>query len=82
MDAYAIGRMFRFFRDSEGPKYIMVYAGGGHTRAYEKFFAYLGLSLVGKNISDVKDEDFQCLRLGLRLPFFHHKPVDSPTVAM
>ena len=74
MDAYAIGRMFRSFRDAEDPKYIMVYAGAAHTKSYEKFFKYLGLQLVGKNVSDLEGEDFQCLRLGLRLPFFHHAP--------
>ena len=74
MDAYAIGRMFRSFRDTEDPKYIMVYAGAAHTKSYEKFFKYLGLRLVGKNVSDLEGEDFQCLRLGLRLPFFHHAP--------
>jgi hypothetical protein len=74
MDAYTSGRIFRSFKLADDPKYIIVYAGRTHITNYASFFEYLGLGLVGKNSSDVEGEDFQCLRLGLRLPFFHHKP--------
>lgn len=74
MDAYTVGRIFRSFNMAEDPKYVIVYAGRGHIVNYAEFFSYLGLQLVGKNSSEVEGEDFQCLRLGLKLPFFHHKP--------
>lgn len=84
MDCYTLARMFRSFRYVEDPKYVIIYVGGNHARMYERFLEFIGMQLVGKNESEPKMLDpgkstekivaTKCIRVGLRLPFFHHAP--------
>lgn len=82
MDAYTMGRVLRSFNSvsgeqSETPRHIIIYVGGEHADNYAEFFRYLGIKLIGRNVSDNKEaSDFQCVHLGLKLPFFHHRPHD------
>lgn len=84
MDCYTLARMFRSFKHGEDPKYIIIYVGGNHARLYERFSNFIGMRLVAKNESDPKMLNpgkstekivsTKCIRVGLRLPFFHHAP--------
>ena len=70
VDAYVVGRIFRSFRDGPDPRYIIVYLGYWHTNNIKTLFDSLRFFNVGNNYSNTKDVNFQCLMLGLRVPFF------------
>ena len=90
MDCYTLARMFRSFKNTrnsitvEDPKYIIIYVGGNHARRYERLLEFIGMQLVGKNEGEPKMLNpgkstekivaTKCIRVGLRLPFFHHAP--------
>lgn len=69
-DAYMAGRIFRSFENGLDPKNIIIYVGDLHKRNLEIIFKRIGMTYVGGNTSDVHNVDFQCLRIGLKLPFF------------
>ena len=71
VDAYVVGRMFRSFNNGPDPRYIIVYLGDWHINGIKTLFDRLGFYNVGNNTSNIPGTDFQCLRIGLKTPFFH-----------
>jgi len=76
VDYYTVARMFRSYKVSRSgyskvpAKNILYYMGGEHTRNIVKFLTTLDFELVSVSKSDVKGENFQCLKLEAKYPFF------------
>lgn len=60
MDMYALGRMFRSFKDGAKPERIVVYAGDHHIRNYESCIKYMG----GKLIESGEQTHMRCSKIG------------------
>jgi hypothetical protein len=62
MDMYALGRMFRSFKDGSRPERVVVYAGDHHIRNYESCMIHMGAKCVERG----KQTYMRCSKIGAK----------------